>query len=194
MGDPIIRLVRAFNAAHHDTDIDVERIYWSDQPGALLDDQLDISFVHLPMDDSGLDVAHLYSSPRLALLPGSHRLAGRSEIAISELADDPVVLHSGASADWDAWHNVDPRPDGRRPRAGPTARNLEEKIEAVGTGRAITFIPTTVTAAVHIPPEVIAIPVIDIPPARVCLAWKTDRRSVTIRDLVATARATLCAT
>ena len=192
-GDPIIALVRAFDATHHDTDIEVERIYWSDQPGALLSDQIDASFVHLPIDDNGLALAHLYWSPRLALLPGGHELAGRSEVSISELADDPVVLHGGASPVWDAWHNVDPRPDGRRPRRGPTARNLEEKIEAVGTGRAISFIPASVTAAMRIPAEVTAIPVIDIPPANVCLAWKADRQSAAIRNLVATALATLSA-
>jgi hypothetical protein len=36
-----------------------------------------------------------------------------------------------------------------------------------------------------------AIPVVDVPPTQVCLAWKADRRSPAIRDLVATARATL---
>jgi len=194
VGDPIIQLVRAFDAMHNDVDTDVERIYWSDQPGALLDDHIDLSFVHLPMDDDGLDLAHLYSSPRLALLPGSHELAGRSQIAIRELANDPVIQHWGASPIWDAWHNVDPRPDGRSPRRGPTARNLEEKIEAVGTGRAISFIPASVTAAVRIPAEVTAIPVVDIPPTEVYLAWKADRRSEAIRDLVATALATLPAT
>jgi DNA-binding transcriptional LysR family regulator len=190
-GDPIIQLVRAFNTTHHDIDIDVKRIYWSDQPEALVDDHIDLSFVHLPMDDSGLDLAHLYSSPRLALLPGSHELAGRSQIAIGELANDPVIQHWGASPVWDAWHNVDPRPDGRSPRRGATARNLEEKIEAAGTGRAISFVPASVTAAMRIPPEVTAIPVVDIPPTQVCLAWKADRRSDAIRDLVATALATL---
>ena len=193
VGDPIIQLVRAFDATHHDTDIDVKRIYWSDQPAALLDDHIDISFVHLPIDDDGLELARLYSTPRLALLPGNHKLAGRSAIAIRELADDPVILHRGASPIWDAWHNVDPRPDGMRPRRGPSARNLEEKIEVVGTGRAITFVPASITAAMHIPPEVTAIPVIDIPRANVCLGWKAGRRSEAIRDLVATARATLAA-
>ena len=96
-GDPIIALVRAFDATHHDTDVEVQRINWPDQPGALLNDQVDISFVHLPIDDNGLALAHLYSSPRLALLPGSHDLAERAEISIGELADDPVVLH-GAPA------------------------------------------------------------------------------------------------
>jgi DNA-binding transcriptional LysR family regulator/DNA-binding Xre family transcriptional regulator len=192
VGDPIIALVRAFDATHRDTAIDAARIYWSDQPGALLDGRVDVSFAHLPIDDSGLDLAHLYSAPRLALLPGTHVHAGRSEIAIGDLANDPVVHHRGASPIWDAWHNVDPRPDGRRPRRGPAVRNLEEKIEVVGTGRAIGFIAASVTAAMQIPPEVTAIPVVDIPPTVVCLAWKSGQRSAAIRDLVVTARETLC--
>jgi DNA-binding transcriptional LysR family regulator/DNA-binding Xre family transcriptional regulator len=191
-GDPIIALVRAFDATHRDIDVDAALIYWSDQPGALLDDRVDVSFVHLPMEDRGLDLTYLYSAPRLALLPGSHVHAGRSEIAIGDLAQDPVVQHRGASPIWDAWHNVDPRPDGRRPRRGPTVRNLAEKIQVVGTGRAIGFIAASVTAAIQIPPEVTAIPVIDIPPTEVCLAWKAGRRSGAIRDLITTARETLC--
>jgi DNA-binding transcriptional LysR family regulator/DNA-binding Xre family transcriptional regulator len=191
VGDPIIQLVRAFDATHPEVDVDVARIYWSDQPGALLDDHVDISFVHLPMDDDGLALTHLYSMPRMALLPGSHRLAERSELAIRELADDPVIVHAGASPVWEAWQNIDPRPDGRRPRRGPTVRNVEEKIEAVATGRAISFVAASVTAAIQIPPEVTAIPVVDIPPVEVCLAWKADRRSEAIRDLVRTAEATL---
>jgi DNA-binding transcriptional LysR family regulator len=190
VGDPIIQLVRAFDAMHPDIDIDVERIYWSDQPQALVDEHLDVSFIHLPVDDEGLSLARLYSSPRVALLPGSHRLAGRCEITIREFQDDPVVLHWGASPVWEAWNNIDPRPNGRRIRPGPTVRNLEEMIEVVATGRAISFVPACVTAAIQIPPEVTAIPVVDIPPTEVCLAWKADRRSKAIRDLVATARAT----
>jgi len=193
VGDPIIHLMRAFDAAHPDVDVDVERIYWSDQPRALLDDHLDVSFVHLPVDEAGLDVVPLYSSPTMVLLPGSHKLAGRSEIAIRELANDPVVVHWGASPIWECWNNVDPRPDGRRPRRGPTVRNLEEKIQVVGTARAISFVPVCVTVAIQIPPEVVAIPVVDVPPTAVCLAWKADRRSAAIRDLVAVARATISA-
>lgn len=191
VGDPIIALVRAFDAAHPDIDVDVERIYWSDQPAALLDDQVDVSFVHLPMDNDGLELARLYASPTMALLPAGHRLAGRAEVAIGELGDDPVVRHWGANPVWEARNTVDPRPDGKRPRRGPTVRNLEEKLEVVGTGRAISFVPASVTAAVQIPPEVTAIPVVDLPPTEVCLAWRADRRSAAVRDLVATARATV---
>jgi DNA-binding transcriptional LysR family regulator/DNA-binding XRE family transcriptional regulator len=191
VGDPIIQLVRAFDDRHPAIDVDVERIYWSDQPGALLNDHHDVSFVHLPIDDDGLALAHVYSSQTVVLLPRDHRLAKQSEVSISQLTNDPVVQHWGASPIWEAAHNVDPRPDGSRPRRGPTVRNLEEKIEVVGTGRAIGFIPASVTAAIQIPPEVVAIPGVDIAPTEVSLAWKADRRSPAIRDLVATAQATL---
>jgi DNA-binding transcriptional LysR family regulator/DNA-binding Xre family transcriptional regulator len=190
-GDPIIALVRAYQDRHPGTEVDAERIYWSDQPGALLSHHVDVAFAHLPLDQDGLDLAHLYAQPRLVLLPAGHRLAQRSRIAIRELADDPVTPHHGASPSWDAWHNVDPRPDGSRPRRGPAVRNLEEKLEVVGTGRAVSFIPASAAAAIRIPPEVVAVPVVDIPPTRVCLAWKAERRSPAIRALVATALAAL---
>jgi DNA-binding transcriptional LysR family regulator len=191
VGDPIIQLARAFNAIHPDIDVDVERIYWSDQPSALLNGQVDVSFVHRPIDDDDLALAPVYTSQTVVLLPRDHALAEQSEVSIHQLANDPVIEHWGASPAWEAWHNVDPRPDGSRPRRGPTVRNLEETIEVVGTGRAIDFVPASVTAAIQLPPEVVAIPSVDIAPTEVCLAWKADRRSALIRDLVAAAQATL---
>jgi DNA-binding transcriptional LysR family regulator/DNA-binding Xre family transcriptional regulator len=191
VGDPIIQLVQAFNAIHPDTDVDVERIYWSDQPSALLNDQIEVSFVHLPIDDDELALAPVYTSATVVLLPRNHALAEQSEVSIRQLANDPVIEHWGASPVWEARRTVDPRPDGSRPRRGPTVRNVEEAIEVVGTGRAIDFIPASVVAAIQFPPEVVAIPSVDIAPTEVCLAWRTGRQSGMIRDLVDAAQATL---
>lgn len=180
IGDPIGRLLESFRSVRPDVTVDVIRIYWSDQTAALFDGRVDVAFVHLPIDDDGLVLLHLYSMPRVALLPASHQLANRDQLSITELADDPVILHRGASPTWEAWHNTDPRPDGHRPRRGPLVNNLEEKIEVVATGRAISFVPDSVGAAVQIPATVVAIPVTDIPPTEVCLAWKAERQSETI--------------
>ena len=187
VGDPIISVVRAYNGAHPDAEVEVHRIYWYEQPAAILNNRVDVSFVHLPMEEDGLDFAYLYSVPRVALLPADHRLADRTSVSIADLADDPVVRHRGASPIWESWNSIDPRPDGRRPRRGPEVGNLEETIEAVGTGRAIGFVPASVTTALQMPPEVIVMPVADIAPTEVCLAWNADRRSETIRDLVTAA-------
>jgi DNA-binding transcriptional LysR family regulator len=188
IGDPIGRLVGTFESEHPSVTIDVARIYWSDQTAVLFDAQVDIAFVHLPIDDDGLVLLRLYSTPRVALLPASHPLASRDSVSIAELADDPVILHRGASPTWEAWHNTDPRPDGRRPRPGPFVNNLEEKLEVVSTGRAISFVPDTAAKAVSIPPTVVAVHVTDITPTEVCLAWKAAHQSDTIRAFASSAR------
>ena len=183
-GDPISRVVKEFRVTRQDVTVDVIRIYWSDQTEVLLDGRADVAFIHLPIDETGLAMVRLYSTPRMALLPADHSLAGRDRISITELADDPVILHRGASPVWEAWHNTDPRPDGLRPRPGPTVNNVEEKLEHVGIGRAISFLPASVAAALQLPPEVTAIPVFDIPPTSVCLAWKAARDSALIAEFV----------
>jgi DNA-binding transcriptional LysR family regulator len=191
IGDPISRLVRAFRSAHPGVTVDVVRIYWQDQPRALLDGRIDVALVHLPIDEDGLTLVRLYRSGKVALLPASHPLAGRSEIRITDVADDAMVRHRGASPAWEAWHNVDPRPDGRRAPPGPMIGNLEEKLEVVGTGQAISFVPGSVAAAVQMPSDVVAIPLVDIPPVEICLAWKVDRHSTTIAAFAETARTVL---
>jgi DNA-binding transcriptional LysR family regulator len=188
IGDPISRLTKAFAVSHPDVVVDVVRIYWSDQTAVLLGTQVEAAFVHLPIDDESLTLTRLYSAPRVALLPAKHPLSDREALSITELADDPVVLHRGASPTWEAWHNTDPRPDGRRPRPGPFVSNLEEKLEVVASGRAISFVPATAAAAVQLGPDVVAIPVTDVPPTEVCLAWKAERESNTILALAETAR------
>ena len=188
IGDPIGRLLEAFRATRGDVTVDIVRIYWSDQNTVLHDGRVDVAFVHRPIDEDGLALLPLYSMPRVALLPVSHPLAGSDQLSITDLADDPVILHRGATRAWEAWHNTDPRPDGHRPRPGPFVNNLEEKLELVATGRAISFIPETVAAAVQMPATIVGIPVVDIPPTEVCLAWKAERQSDAICTFADTAR------
>jgi DNA-binding transcriptional LysR family regulator len=191
IGDPISRVVRAFRRERPEVDVAVVRIYWSDQSDVLFDGRADVVFAHLPIEEDGLTLVRLYSSPRLALLPATHRLAGAEEIELAELADDAVVMHRGATPAWEAWHNADPRPDGRRARPGPTVANIEEKLEVVGAGEAISFVPNSVASAVHMPVDVVAIPVVDLPPTEVYLAFKTARRSSMVDAFVDTARTVL---
>lgn len=191
IGDPISEARLAFGAARPDVSVDFMRIYWSDQTEVLLDARADVAFVHLPIDEEGLALARLYSAPRVALLAADHPLAGRKEISIAELADDPVIQHRGASPTWESFHNTDPRPGGRRPRPGPTVSNLEEKLHHVATGRAICFVPMSAVTAMQLPPDVTAVSVSDIAPTEVCLAWKAARESSLIAAFVDAARTVL---
>jgi DNA-binding transcriptional LysR family regulator len=124
------------------------------------------------------------SEPRVAVLPVSHPAAGKQEISIAELADDPVIIERGASPAWHAFHNVDPRPDGRQPRRGPAVDNVEEKLQHVAAGRAISFLPASIAAA-FVQPGIAYVPVTDVPPIKICLAWKAGPPSPLIAAFAA---------
>jgi DNA-binding transcriptional LysR family regulator len=183
-GDEFTAARNAFSAAHPDVTVNLLRIYWNDQEDVLRNGQADVAFLHLPVDHEGLELMPVRSEPRVAVLPASHPAADKPEISIAELADDPVIIQRGASPSWQAFHNVDPRPDGRRPRSGPEARNLEEKLQHVAAGRAISFVPASLAATVA-QAGIAYVPVTDVPPIQVCLAWKADIESPLVEAFAA---------
>lgn len=183
-GDPVTPAVRAFGAAHPEVVVDVVRVYWFDQTEVLFDGRADVAFVHLPVAERGLQLMPLYDVPRVALLSRDHPLASRGELSIAELADEPVILHRGASPAWERFHNTDPRPDGSHPRPGPVVGNIEEKLEHVAAARAISFLPVSAAAAMSLQPEVVVVSVTDVPPIRVCLAWRVDAETELVRTFV----------
>jgi DNA-binding transcriptional LysR family regulator len=130
----------------------------------------------LPIHDDGIETLHVRSEPRMASWPSTIGPPGKPKISIRELADDPVIIQRGATPGWRAYHNVDPRPDGRHPRRGPEVDNLEEKLEHVAAGRAISFVPASVAAAVS-HGGVVYLPVTDIPPIQIDLAWPANHPS-----------------
>jgi len=176
VGDVFTAALRAFTARYPDVGVNLLRIYWNDQVDVLLEGRADVAFVHLPIDAEGLELLPVRAEPRVAVLPMSHPAARREQISIADLADDPVIIQRAASVTWQAFHNVDPRPDGRRPTPGPTVDNIEEKLQQVAAGRAISFLPASAAAA-YGQADVAYVPVPDIPPIQICLAWKDDRRS-----------------
>ena len=187
VGDEFTSALEAFGAHYPDIAIHLLRIYWQDQTEVLLDGRADVAFVHLPVDDHDLELLLVRSEPRVAVLAAGHPSAGKREISVADLADDPVIIQRGATPVWQAFHNVDPRPDGRQPRPGPAVDNVEEKLQHVAAGRAVSFVPASVAAALaH--PDVAYVPVTDIPPIKICLAWKSGLPSPLVAAFVKAVR------
>jgi DNA-binding transcriptional LysR family regulator len=190
VGDYFTPALVAFTHKRPEVTVALLRIYWHDQTEVLHSSRADVAFVHGPVDPTDLELLHVRAEPRVAVLPATHRLAGRAEISIDELAHDPVIEQHGASPAWEAFHNVDPRPDGSSPRRGPKVDNIEEKLQLVAAGRAISFLPASAAAAV-VHAGVVYVPVPDIPPIQISLAWAASRHSALVEDFVqAVARTT----
>ena len=96
-GIPVIPATRAFEARHPDVVVDVERMEWDDQAPMLLDGRVDVGYVRLPIDETGLRVTPLYTEPLMVVLPAGHRLAGKEEVTEADLAGEPLVWHADPS-------------------------------------------------------------------------------------------------
>jgi DNA-binding transcriptional LysR family regulator len=179
--------LRGFAAEFPGVDTRLHRIAWDDQIDVIHDGRVDVAFVALPVDARALELLPFQTDQRVAALPADHPCADRSEIGIEDLADDPVIVQGGATDEWNAFHNVDPRPDGTRPRPGPVANNFQEKLELVAAGAAVSFLPESV-ARHYIPPGVIYVPVRDIPPIEICIAWKPERSSPLVDGFIRAVR------
>ncbi len=178
--------VRDLRTAHAGLVVEVRRTGWDDQVEVILDGRVDVGYIRLPADRRGLHVEPLFDEPRVVLLPADHRLAGASEVAIADLADDHLLQDPDAVPEW---RDIATEARNRHAhRDHPVLRTVEEKLEHVATGRGIVILPAS-TAAFYRRPDVVRAAVTGIGPSRVCLAWRAGRHSRLIGEFAALARA-----
>jgi DNA-binding transcriptional LysR family regulator len=183
-GLTVTAAVRAMRRAYPDLDVRVLRTSWDDQSEMIRDGRVDIGYVRLPIDPRGLAVEPLFEEARVAVLPLEHRLAGKAEIRIADLADEHLLQDPNAVPEWrDIATELR---SGTRAAEHP-ARTVEEKLEQVASGRGVSVLPLS-TATFYTRPDVSHSLIVDIGPNKVCLAWSADRRDPMLRDYLAIAQ------
>lgn len=173
-GITVTGAVRAFAARHPELIVEVVRTSWADQVRAVHEGLLDVSFVRLPVDRRGLALRPVFREPRVAVLPAHHRLAGKESIGIADLAAERLLQDLDAVPEW---RDLPDRAGGAatdEPR--PVFRSVEEKLEHVATTGGVIVLPLS-TAAYYTHTDVAHVPIGDIGPNEVCLAWSTHRDS-----------------
>jgi LysR family transcriptional regulator, benzoate and cis,cis-muconate-responsive activator of ben and cat genes len=88
-------VLRRFHAEHPGVEVLLFELLPFEQPAALLDRRVHVSFIRPGIAHADIAEEMLYEEPIVIALPADHRWAGRSEIAVAELADEPVVLYGG---------------------------------------------------------------------------------------------------
>ncbi|MFB7501033.1 LysR family transcriptional regulator [Streptomyces sp. NPDC056161] len=168
-GVVVTRALRVFGAAHPGVEVHARRVEWDDQERLILDGTVDLAYVRRPIDERGLTLVPLYTEERVAMLPAHHRLAGKQDLALADLAGERRLRYA------------DPLP-GDLP-----IRTVEEKFECVAGGAGITLVPTSV-AEQYSRPDITYVPVRDAEPDQVFLAWAASRRAPLITDFARVAR------
>jgi DNA-binding transcriptional LysR family regulator len=167
--------------------VEPKRFDWGQEAAGLRDGSVDVAFVWLPNDLTGLHSEIVHTESRVVALPTGHRLAAHAGVSVLQVRDEPLMWTERAPRQWVDWWAVNPRPDGSSPRWGPTNDNVEEMLEQVAAGAAVCFAPASM-ASYYARPDLAWVPLTDVPPLRVALAWPQGEGSALVRGFAAVVR------
>lgn len=166
-------ILRAATEELPDVEVQLRYQEWGDQIDDLLNGIVDVAFVREPDPPASLRSTVVFEERRVALLPTSHPLAGRSSISFSEITDEVFLPSATGSRAWIDYWLVVPRPDGSQPRLGPSITTVEEMLEHCAAGQGIS-ISSEVLTQFYAHPGVRFVPVGDLSLTRVLLCARAD--------------------
>jgi DNA-binding transcriptional LysR family regulator len=180
------RILSEFGRRHPEARLELAEFDFADPSAGQRSQRVDVAFVMPPIDGPELRFLTLHEVPRVAVVPAGHRLAARASIAVAELFDDPWIVADTADevcrAYWlAAEHRTAP------PLIGAGTRTIDKFVQLVAAGQVVGLAASWV-ASVFARPDVVYLPVEDIAPARVALAWRADAANPLVPRLVDIAR------
>jgi DNA-binding transcriptional LysR family regulator len=176
-GDADTRLAATFRRHHPRVSIRFREADFTDPTTGLRTGLVDVALTRSPFDDTGISTRVLRSDRVGVVLRAGDPLAGRDALRLADLADRAwFQLPEGTDPIWRAYWNG-ATPVGGRP-AGPVVRTVSECLQAVLWNGMIGIAPRT-----HALPHALTwVPLTDMPPSPLVVAWTTARESPLIRS------------
>lgn len=145
---PLTHLIMsAFHAANPIIDLHCVELSMVNQLGAVLDGEVDVAFLRMPISDPRVLVDPLFSEPRVAAVPVHDELADASILQVGELIDRPfAVAADGAPSGWRSYWSFDER-RGEQSRVAGQVRSIPESLAAVAYRGAVDTFPLTAAKA-----------------------------------------------
>jgi DNA-binding transcriptional LysR family regulator len=154
------RAVAAARRLHPGLTVDLQEASTPTQLRQLRAGRIDVAVIGLgadlpAYDLDGLRRDHLVDGRSLVAVPQGHRLAGRAQVAVTELAEEDWIVGKGLRGDpqFGAWPTL------LAPRIAYSAREWHARLGLVAAGLGITTVPEI--AAVGLPVDVVTVGVDD---------------------------------
>lgn len=171
------RVLRAYRALRPDVTVELRQYDFGDTSAGLRAGETDAALVHLPMNGDDLRFQALTTEPRVIMLAEDHPLADREHVTIAELLhhdtawavppDTDVVWRDfwGAAAERAAAGGTDVE------QVSPMTQESLFGVVAGGTAVALTYASME---EVYHPPGVRFVPVANIDPVVMAVAWRAE--------------------
>lgn len=85
-------IVQAFRQRHPEAEVNLLEMQTPAQVQALLTNEIDVGFLHLPIQEERIETATVLREPIVVVLPKSHPLTALPSIPLRSLANEPFVL------------------------------------------------------------------------------------------------------
>lgn len=183
--DPdVTRLADAYRGRHPHVEVHVRETELTDPTCGLPARLVDVALTRAPFDETGLAVRELRSDPVGALLRADDPLAHHASLKLADLADRRWFrFPDGTDPRWQSYWG------GGQAREGPVVRAVHECRQAVLWNGTVGLAPLD-----HLPGAGLAVvPIIDMDPSRVVLAWREPDPNPLVRSFVQLATAAYAA-
>ncbi|MDX3229036.1 LysR family transcriptional regulator [Streptomyces sp. ME19-01-6] len=173
------RLVAAFRGRHPDVHVGIREADFTDPTTGLRAGLVDVALTRTPFDDTGISTHVLRSDPVGVVLRAEDPLAGRASVRLCDLADRRWFrLPEGTDPLWCAyWTGATSTGEHRD---GPVVRTAHECLQAVLWNGTVGLMPLGHT----LPEGLTTVPLADMPPSRLVVAWKTGDADPLVRSFI----------
>jgi DNA-binding transcriptional LysR family regulator len=171
------RLAAAFRRRHPAVQVSFREADFTDPTAGLRAGLADVALTRAPFDETGISTHVLRTDPIGVVLRTDDALAGRRSLRLRDLAGRRwFQLPDGTDPIWRAyWNGTEP---GGQLREGPVVRTAHECLQAVLWNGTIGLAPL----GHELPNGLTAVPLTDMPPSRLIIAWNSTSANPLIRS------------
>lgn len=177
-------IIQAFRQEFPDVTVTLMEMSTQLQIQSLLNEEIDVAFVHGPIAQAEIITLTLLSEPLVVALPPNHSLAAQKEIELRSLADEPFVLCT-KQVKPDLYSQIMNlcQQAGFEPKIVQQASPPEVLIGLVESGMGISLVPAS-TQTRH-KTQVIYRPLAErVPNLEIAMAWRKEKTSQVLNQFL----------
>ncbi|RUT04982.1 LysR family transcriptional regulator [Dulcicalothrix desertica PCC 7102] len=182
-------LLKNFRSTFPNVELNLQELSTEAQVTALNGRQIDIAFLHPPIDERGLKIHSILEENFVAVLPKHHHLLEYEQIPLSAFASEPLIIHP--RQEGPALYNgliQLCQQLGFQPKIAQESISLQTRICLVTAGIGISFVSESVQSLVGT--DVVCKPLANCPiKLKFAAAWRQDSSIPTLQEFLTILRA-----